>query len=65
MNTEDQTLKTPEAWAKEQGITILDPDGWRGEWNKDFDEPISQEEFHRRMQISTCMVKIRNEKGLI
>lgn len=29
------------------------PDGWRGRYAKDFDEPIDQDEWHERMSLST------------
>lgn len=42
-------LKTPSEWAAERGVEILDPDGWRGRDAKSFDEPITAEEFDRRL----------------
>lgn len=53
--------KTPEEWADEQHILILDPDGWRkgnmfndGE-PKNFREPITEIEFIGRLSESTIM----------
>lgn len=48
--------KTPEMWAVEHEVYIMDADGWRrssplGE--KDFDEPITEAEFLERLQICT------------
>lgn len=45
-------LLTPDEWAEIYCIRILDPDGWRID-HKDYNEPISREEFDRRMGTST------------
>jgi hypothetical protein len=45
---------TPEEWQKITGIIIYDPDGWR-EDNKNWDDPIDQDEWNRRMIISTVI----------
>uniref|UniRef100_A0A6M3JVU2 Uncharacterized protein n=1 Tax=viral metagenome TaxID=1070528 RepID=A0A6M3JVU2_9ZZZZ len=42
----------PNEWAKEENIKILDPDGWRND-NKDFNEPITYDEYLQRMVRST------------
>lgn len=50
-------MKTPEEWAADRGLRILDPDGWRFESGqdapKDFSEPIDEVEFERRLIRST------------
>ncbi len=46
-------LKKPVEWQVEFGLVIVDADGWRGKDGKSFDEPISREEFQKRMMIST------------
>lgn len=50
-------LKTPEEWSEIRNVTILDPDGWRFTFNgleaKDFLEPITLDEFNKRMGQST------------
>lgn len=48
-------MKTPEQWADEVGITILDPDGWRID-GKDFEEPITFEDFEHRLVNSTIQM---------
>lgn len=52
--TEPVLLPSPE-WEKRLGIKVHDPDGWRGRipQAKDFDEPISEEEFRQRAMVST------------
>lgn len=49
----DPTRKTPTEWATEAGYLILDPDGWRGEGDPDFDEPLTLAEFLPRFFVST------------
>jgi len=46
-------LKTPEQWAKEDGIIIMDPDGWRMKDSPPFDQPIPKSEYDWRVIIST------------
>lgn len=46
-------VKTPAEWAKDAGFQILSADGWRGKDSKDFDEPISKDEFLKRFNAST------------
>lgn len=46
--------KTPETWAAEKHMKILDTDGWRLD-NKDFKEPITEAEFFKRIQESTTL----------
>ena len=52
-----QELKTPAEWQQIKEVTIYDADGWRYD-NKNFDEPITSEEFDKRAVESTVMVKI-------
>lgn len=44
----DPILRKPSEWAALDHIQILDPDGWRSPNEKDFDIPISEEEWHER-----------------
>jgi len=49
-------LKAPREWEQIKGIRVADPDGWRsfsGLGPKDFGEPLTEEEFDRRVATST------------
>lgn len=49
-------LHTPAEWSALDGVTVMDPDGWRGSRTlpaKSFDEPISRDEWEQRLSIST------------
>jgi len=49
-------LKTPREWEQIKGIRVADPDGWRSFSQlgpKDFGEPLTEEEFDRRVATST------------
>lgn len=52
-------LKTPKEWQVVTGVVVMDPDGWRSKCGKheprDFNDPITQEEFEDRLSISTIM----------
>ncbi len=48
-------IRTPDEWQKLTGITILDPDGWRAD-GFDFNKPISEADWNRRMLQSTCRI---------
>lgn len=53
---DEMTLRTPEQWAHLDGIVIHDPDGWRGSARlpiKDFNEPITYDEYIVRKMEST------------
>jgi hypothetical protein len=45
-------LRTPDEWSRIQGVLVLDPDGWR-EDGKPWTEPITEDEFAKRLAIST------------
>lgn len=50
-------LKTPDQWCAAYGVTVLDPDGWRGARDaKPWAEPVTVAEFFRRAVLgnSTC-----------
>ncbi len=51
-----EDLKTPEDWIKElcPDVSIVDHDGWRGKDAPAFDEPISREDFRRRLLACTA-----------
>lgn len=44
--------KKPVEWATEEGVVIMDPDGWRRD-GKSFDEPITEADYVSRKWIST------------
>lgn len=49
-------VKTPAEWAAEQGVHVMDPDGWRRHralGPRSWDEPISLAEFRARLTSST------------
>lgn len=54
-------LRTPREWGEITGMVVMDPDGWRGSvtWGdatygpRDFDEPITRQEFDARAMWST------------
>lgn len=46
-------LLTPRQWQRRKRILILDPDGWRGENGRPFNEPIPEVEFDMRAALST------------
>lgn len=47
-------LMTPAEWCQKFHLQIIDADGWS---NKDFKEPISENEFFERVCDSTCCGK--------
>lgn len=47
-------VRTPKEWEIVTGIVIMDPDGWRVD-NKSFQDYIDEDEWNRRMMISTIM----------
>lgn len=54
-------LKKPEVWAREKGIVIRDPDGWRHSvamgdnfyLAQDYSKPVDEREFEARAAVST------------
>ncbi len=46
-------LRKPSEWATLDNIRILDPDGWRSPNEKDFEIPISREEWYERSRRCT------------
>lgn len=56
-------VKTPEQWCDIKGITILDPDGWRGPHDPDIREPITEADFDRRVVRSTCCLTRKRVAG--
>ena len=49
-------LHTPSEWSALDGVTVMDPDGWRGTRTlpaKSFDEPISRAEWEQRLSVSS------------
>lgn len=45
--------KTAIEWSEEEGILIVDPDGWRDGGPVGLDTPISKDEYLRRKAVST------------
>ena len=66
INEDEPVLKTSEEWAKQEGVKIHDPDGWRtnniyGEIFEPCDfytTKITSHEFFRRKLLSTCYIKV-------
>lgn len=58
-----ERLRTPEEWMNLKGPVVLDPDGWRFQHGKlmpkDWDEPLTYEEFRERARHSTTMLHDR------
>lgn len=50
-----EELRRPDTWAASCGITILDPDGWRGRNGRPWEDAISWLEFRHRAIQSTLM----------
>lgn len=48
----DELEMHPDFWSAMYGVRILDPDGWRRD-GKDFDEPLTFDEWRDRMLEST------------
>lgn len=49
-------LRAPAEWSVLDGVTVMDPDGWRGCRHlsaKSFDEPIGRDEWEERLSLST------------
>lgn len=49
-------LRTPTEWSALDGVTVMDPDGWRGSRTlpaKPWDEPIDRAEWEQRLSVST------------
>jgi hypothetical protein len=62
LDEDDPVLKTPELWAVEHRVHIMDADGWRGGFTgsdgvyyfaKDVDEPVTEAEFIQRLALCT------------
>jgi hypothetical protein len=49
---DDELEMPPRFWAAMVGVVVLDPDGWRRD-GKDFDEPLTLDDFWDRMLYST------------
>ena len=45
--------RTPEEWSKIHDVFIFDPDGWRGKGDPSWDTPLDEDDFLRRMWVST------------
>ena len=59
--------KKPEVWMRTRGPMVLDPDGWRFRHGtnlepKDWDEPITYEEFRERARHSTTTLRSPHER---
>ena len=58
----EQELKSAGEWLAIDGynhITVLDPDGWdRSNYEESWAEKISEEEFQRRLMMSTVMTAV-------
>lgn len=60
--------KKPDDWLKMpqyEGLIIYDPDGWdRKNYEVSWNEEITEEEFNRRLMLSTCMRKKEPSENL-
>ena len=46
--------KTSEEWERLSGYHVIDPDGWdRGNFDKSWNERITEDEFNQRLMKST------------
>lgn len=55
-------LKTPNEWLETpefKGVVVMDPDGWRSEDAPKWTDPITLEEFRRRLMV--CSVMMTNQ----
>jgi hypothetical protein len=50
-----EEVRYPDEWEEETGITVIDPDGWRGANGKSWYVPISRDEFMQRTMFSTLL----------
>jgi hypothetical protein len=50
---ESNELHTPDEWCTFFGVIVTDPDGWRGNMAKSWDEPITRKEFMQRCFMSS------------
>lgn len=49
----------PEVWAERNGVKIIDPGGWTAD-GKSFYEPITEDEWNRRVIVSTLTTRSAN-----
>ncbi len=52
-------FRTPAEWSALDGVTVMDPDGWRGNrvlTPKSWEEPINRAEWDERMSLSTYVI---------
>lgn len=55
----------PAQWEVETAIRIMDPDGWRSPYAKDYSTPIDYDEWTWRMQISTVEMGLCEDTELL
>lgn len=53
----EDVLHTPDEWCEILSAEIADPDGWRSPNYKDWDEPITKDEFDERLL--KCTINMR------
>ena len=54
---QEPLLLSGKQWQQLTEVTIIDADGWdRSNWNESWNEPISFDEFIRRLSLSTTML---------
>ena len=61
-----EVLRTPAEWSALEDTTVMDPDGWRGCRDlpaKDWNEPISHDEWDQRWTVSSVIRKVASGKG--
>lgn len=52
--TVTDTTMPPQEWCRAYGVSVVDPDGWRGDDAHDWNAPITLVEFERRALASTA-----------
>lgn len=55
----------PAEWEVETAIRIMDPDGWRDPYAKDYATPIDYDEWSWRMQMSTVEMGLSADTELL
>ncbi len=51
--------KTPNEWLETpefKGVVVMDPDGWRSEGAPKWTDPITLDEFRRRLMVCSVML---------
>jgi hypothetical protein len=66
----NEVLRTPAEWSLMEGVTVMDPDGWRSAFAVTVDKayapqawevPVSHDEWQDRMMVSSVIRKARKK----